>query len=208
MLLARPPQKPCTPGPSLPASPSHQPSRERLLSGKFYPHWAPRMLLHAGALHMVMPSSLGQLREGVPIIFNCRARDGSKDIQNTCSSYRAMDSHAHFLPNFSGLEPSDDATPQLRGFCSLLITNGVGFTCPAGSVGPLVIGLHFHLTHTLYSIHPRPPPPPAFPNMGHTPFPLSFLPEGFSAPLGVSSPSLKLLRCHIYPFGPSFPPFY
>lgn len=44
----------------------------------------------------------------------------------------------HFLSDFPGLEPLNDATPQLRMFYSLLISKGLGSTRPPGSVGPLV----------------------------------------------------------------------
>lgn len=53
-----------------------------------------------------------------------RAKDGNKDIQNTCPSYRAsnwqnQDSHSHFLPNFSSSEPADRS--QVSHLCVKIV---------------------------------------------------------------------------------------
>lgn len=151
-------------------------TQELLRSGKSYSHRSSGVLLQAGALHMVTPWSLGYLREGTPIVPNCRSRDSSKDVQNTCSRYRATDSLAHFLPDSQAL--SHWMTPNTA--LNILPTSHYrrsavhSPTRVCGSSGDWL------------TFPSDPHPTPAFPNPGHIPFPL---PLSFATPSGVSSPS-------------------
>lgn len=90
--------------------------------------------------------------------------------------------------------------PQLRIFYLLLMTKGVGPTCPLRSKDPLVIWLHFqpHPIHTLFSIFSQ---LWLFQTM-HVLFPPPLLPGG------LPQPPFMPPQCHIHPLRQPFTTSY